>query len=100
MSLRSAKAIVSLNFFNAGLSPASLKTLAESLPATSVVHFRCDYNPLEEHDESTQAFLRSLTAPNSKLVTLSLRGNALRDSAISTLCEHLPSNTCLQVSPV
>jgi hypothetical protein len=96
LSLRPLKTLQSLTFFNAGLSPACCKTLGEGLPLTQIQHLRVDYNPLEETDEGTQIFLKSLTAPTSRLVTLSLRGNGLKDQALTLLCEQLGQNACLQ----
>jgi hypothetical protein len=96
LSLKPVKTLLSLTFFNAGLSSASCRALAEGLPLTQVQHLRVDYNPLNEGEESTQVLLKSLTAPTSRLVTLSLRGNGLKDNAVAMLCEQLGTNACLQ----
>ena len=96
LSFRPIKSINTLCFFNASLSPVALKVLEESLPTTAICHLQLDYNPLDGRDESTASFLRSITAPTSKLISLSLRGNNLGQHGANILSEGLALNTCLQ----
>eukprot|EP00904_Undaria_pinnatifida_P014158 jgi/Undpi1/9873/HiC_scaffold_28.g12327.m1 len=110
-ALKRSSDIDTLIFHNAGLTQASISTLVEGLPCTSIRSLGLDYNynrlkaESKEEDGLDEALLTGSSSPRnvfadlvregSKLKALSLRGNGLGDDEAIAISEAIEENTVL-----
>ncbi|CAM9800940.1 unnamed protein product, partial [Discosporangium mesarthrocarpum] len=104
-ALRRSRDVTTLNIYNAGLSLGGLQYLVEKLPDTTVLNLCLDYNPIVDDRFGAEAkkggtnaapnLFAALLGGQSKLRSLSLRGNKITDNGAIAIAAALEKNDVL-----
>ena len=104
LSLRGNTKINELYLFNCALSKTGFDVLAKGLPFTDITTFVLDYNPFIGDDDAAiesdegkinvnEMLVSSIFNEESKLVSISLRGNHIDSRLVQVMAEKLALNT-------